>query len=153
MMRLGVEVVVQCLAFAQKLRREQQIQPLALQGGRRLEALGILYVQASAIAHGDGTFNHHDGVRIHFEYQIDYFFHMACVEVVLHRVIIGRCGYHDEVGFAIGFPSVEGGAQIQLLLGQILFDVLVLYGADMLVYLFHFFRYYVHSCYLMLLRQ
>ena len=53
---------------------------------------------------------------------------MAGIEVVLHRVVVCRCGDDHEVRIGVGFGSVECGGQIQFLFGQILLDVFVLNG-------------------------
>ncbi len=53
----GVKVVIKGFAFAQELRRKQQVELLHTQPG-------ISQVEAAAIAHGDCRFNHHHRVGI-----------------------------------------------------------------------------------------
>ena len=52
-----VKIIIECFAFTEKLRREQQVE--------LLYALAcILDIQATAIAYRNGGFNHHDGIGI-----------------------------------------------------------------------------------------
>ena len=61
----GVEVVIQRLALAQELRREQQVEFLSCKGRSGAEFLRILHVQAAAVSHWDGTLDYHYCIRIY----------------------------------------------------------------------------------------
>ena len=78
---------------------------------------------------------------------------MAGVEIVLYRVVVGGGGYHHKVCVGIGSAAVEGGGEVERLFGQILFDVVVLYGRDVAVEFFHLFGHHVNGCHVMVLRQ
>ena len=51
---------------------------------------------------------------------------MACIKEVLLAVIVGRSGYHDEIGIGIGLFTVQSGGKVQLFLCQILLDIVIL---------------------------
>ena len=51
---------------------------------------------------------------------------MAGVKIVLYGVVVGRGGDDHEVGVGIGLTAVEGGGELQRLLGQIALDIVVL---------------------------
>lgn len=53
-----------------------------------------------------GTFNHHNGTRIDALHQLNDFFYMAGVEVVLHRVVVRRCGNDHKVCVGICLRSI-----------------------------------------------
>ena len=147
----GVQVVIQRLAFAQELGREQQVEPFPLQGGGVLELSGILHVQAPAIPYRNGALDDHHRIRIHLQHQVNHLLHMARVKVILHGVIVRGSGNHHKVRVPVGRSPVQRGGQVQLLLGQILLDVFVLNRTDTPVYLLHLFRYHVHGPDLMVL--
>ena len=117
----GIEVVVEGLALAEELGREEQVQFLHA-------ALGVLQVEAAGIAHGDGGLDDHDGIGIDLQNQVDDFLDMAGVKIVLYRVVVGRGGDDHEVGVGIGPATVEGGGEQQRLLGQVALDIVVLDG-------------------------
>ena len=75
------------------------------------------------------------------------------VEEVLHRVVIGGSSYHHKVGITISRSAVERGFEIERLLGEILLNILVLYGRNALVDFLHLFGDNIHSGHLMMLRQ
>ena len=117
----GIEVVVECLAFAEELGREEQVQFLHA-------ALGVLQVEAAGVAHGDGGLNDHDGIGIDLQHQVDDFLDMAGVKIVLYGVVVGRGGDDHEVGIGISPAAVEGGGEQQRLLGQVALDIVILDG-------------------------
>lgn len=146
-----IQVVIQCLAFPQELRREQQVELLSLQGRCVAEHLCILHIQTSAVTHRDGTLDHHHGIRIHLQHQIDHLFHVTCVEVILHRIIVGRCSDHHKIRILIGRRSVQCSLQVQILFSQVFFDVLVLNRTDAVIDFLYLFGDYVHSRHLVML--
>ncbi len=117
----GIEVVIEGLALAEELGREEQVQLLHA-------ALGVLQVEAARIAYGDGGLDDHDGIGIDLEHQVDDLLDMAGVKIVLYGVVVGRGGDDHEVGISIGPAAVEGGGEQQRLLGQVALDIVVLDG-------------------------
>ena len=133
-----IEVVVEGLALAQELGREEEVE--------LLHALArITEVEAAGVAHGDGRFDDHHGVGVDGQHEVDDFLDMGGVEVVLHRVVVGGGGDHHEVGVGIGRFAVEGGdegamASLCSLIGahagqeaavaEVFLDVVVLDGRD-----------------------
>ena len=143
----GVEVVVQRLAFPQKLRREQQVELLTCQGRGRVKLLRILHIQAAAVPHRDGTLDHHHRVRIHLQHQVDYLFHVRRVEIILHRVIVrGSCN-HYKIRVPVSRCPVQRSRQVQLLFRQVLFDVFILNRTDAAVDFLHLLRNHVYGRY------
>ena len=97
-----VEVVVEGLALAEELGREEEVE--------LLHALArVAEVEAARVAHGDGRFDDHHGVGVDGQHEVDDFLDMGGVEVVLHGVVVGRGSDHHEVGVGIGRFAVEGG--------------------------------------------
>ena len=45
--------------------------------------------------------------------QADDFFYVRGIEVVFHRIIVGWCGNHYEVGILIGFFSIGCGFEVE----------------------------------------
>ena len=88
----GVEVVIQRLALAQELRREQQVKFLSRKGRR-----GAEFLQAAAVPHRNGTLDYHHRIRIYLQHQVNHLFHVRSIEIILYRVVVGRSGYHYEV--------------------------------------------------------
>lgn len=76
---------------------------------------------------------------------------MRSVKVVLHRIIIGRRCYHHEVGIAVSIAPVERSNEIEMLLGEVFLNVVVLYWRDAIIDFFHLLGYNVHSLDLMVL--
>ena len=112
----GIEVVVERLALAQELGGEDDVV------GARLPADGI------GVAHRNGRLDHHDGIRIHLHDQPDHLLDMRRVEIVLHRVIVGRCGDDDKLRAGIGLAAIERGMEVELFLAKVFLDVFVLDG-------------------------
>ena len=116
-----IKVVVQSLAFTQELGREQQVEPLH-------SLCSILHIKAAAVAYGYGALYHHNGVGIDIQDKIDHFFHMARVEIVFYRVVVGGSGNDNKVRIAVCFCSIQSSDQVQVFFSQILFDVVILNG-------------------------
>jgi len=133
-----IEVVVEGLALAEELGGEEEVE--------LLHALArIAEVEAAGVAHGDGRFDDHHGVGVDGQHEVDDFLDVGGVEVVLHGVVVGGGGDHDEVGVGIGRFAVEGGdegamASLLSLIGahagqeaavaEVFLDVVVLDGRD-----------------------
>lgn len=86
-------------------------------------------------------------------YQFNHFFYVACIEIVLHRVVVGGGSYHDKISVAVGLRSIERDGQVQLLFRQVLFDVIVLYGRLTLVNQVYLLGYHVNSRHLVALAE
>lgn len=92
-------------------------------------------------------------MRIDTLYQLNDFFYMAGIEIILYRVIIGgRCD-HYKVSIAVGFFAIQCGCQVQLFFSQIFLDVFVLDGGFALIDQIYFFRYDIYCRHLMVLAQ
>ena len=117
----GVEVVVERLGLAKELGREQQVEPLHA-------PRGVLEVKTTAVANGDGGLDHHHGRGVDRQDKVDDLLHVGGVEVVAHRIVVGRGGYDHEVGVAVGRGSVEGSPQVKVLFGEVTLYILVLDG-------------------------
>ncbi len=90
-----VQVVIKGTAFAQELRREDQI-------------LGAQHVAGlQGIADGNGRFDDHGSVGIDGYDVPDDGFNGFGIEVVGVRIIVGGCGNNDVVGTFVGFFSIE----------------------------------------------
>ena len=114
----GVKVVVKGLTLAKEFGGEKEVEFFDT-------FLRVLQVEVAGVAYGDGALDNHHGIGIDFEYKVDYFFHMAGVEVVLHRVVVSGSGNDYKVGFGVGCSAIEGSHEVQRLFGQIFFDVIV----------------------------
>ena len=142
----GVEVVVEGLGLAEEFRSEDDAGDDDLHRAVGLAlAIGELLAGVAGIADGDGRLDDHHGVRIDLEDQLDDFLDVGRVEEVLFRVVVGRGGDHDEGGVAVGGAPVERRDEVQRLLGQVAFQVLVLDRALPAVDFFDFFRDDVHG--------
>ena len=78
---------------------------------------------------------------------------MARVEVVLHRIVVGRGRYHHEVRVPIGRRSVEGRHEVKVLLRKVFLDVVVLDRGFPAVDQVHLFGDDVHRRYMVVLAQ
>ena len=112
------------------------------------ELESILDVKRTSITDRDGTLDDHDSIRVVGDDEIDDFFDVGSVEVVLDGIIIGGSSNDHKVSLAIGGRAVEGGGEVTALaflaegwknLGEVTFDVFVLYGADAAIYLINLF--------------
>ena len=143
-----IEVVIEGLRLAQEFRREKKVELLAFQFRLVEELESVLDVKRTSITDRDGTLDDHDSIRVVGDDEIDDFFDVGSVEVVLDGIIIGGSSNDHKVSLAIGGRAVEGGGEVTALaflaegwknLGEVTFDVFVLYGADAAVNLFHLF--------------
>ena len=159
-----IEIVVERLAFAEKLRGEEQIELFALKMRVGEELEGILYIEATGITHRDCRLYHHHRVRVDAQHQVNDVLDAVGVEVVLLRVVVGRSGNHNKVGVLVGSCAVKRRCKVQLardssflviakFATEVFFDVIVLNRADAVVDFFDFFRDYVHSCHFVVLRE
>ena len=133
-----IEVVVKGLALTQELGGEYQVQPFQ-------PLLPVLYVEAAAVAHGDGGLDDHHGGGIDLQHQVDDLLHVRGVEVVPDRVVVRRGRDDDELRVRVCLASVEGGRQVQGLLRQVLLDVFVLDRGPAAVDQVHLLRDHVHG--------
>ena len=78
----GVEVVIECLALAQELRREEQPEVLASQAAVAGEAGCVAHIQTAAVAHGDGALDHHDGIWVDLQNEVYHVLDVVCVKEV-----------------------------------------------------------------------
>ena len=78
---------------------------------------------------------------------------MMGVEEVLLRVVVGGGGNDYKVCILVGACAIEGGGKVKFLFCQILLDVIVLNGRNLLVDLLHLLRDYVHCCDMIVLCQ
>ena len=120
-----VEVVVQGLALPKELRREDDVPG------------PCLAADALRVAHRDGALDDHDRVGVDLHHQVYDLLNMARVEVVLHRVVVGRRRDDHVVGISVGGCTVKGRYQVQVLLPQVFLYVFVLDGGLSAVDHFH----------------
>ena len=99
-----VEVVVQGLALTQELRGEDDVPGPCLAA----DALGV--------SHRYRALYDHDSLGVDLHDQVYDLLHVARVEVVPHRVVVGRGRYDHVVGIPVGGLPVQGGHQVQVLL-------------------------------------
>ena len=156
-----VEVVVEGLALAEELGGEEEVE--------LLHALArVAEVEAAGVAHGDGRFDDHHGVGVDGQHEVDDFLDVGGVEVVLHGVVVGGGGDHDEVGVGIGRFAVESsneGAMAWLLsligahagqeaaVAEVFLDVVVLDGRDATVEFLDFLGDDIDCCHMVVLGQ
>ena len=135
----GVEVVVEGLALAEKLGREEEVEVLALEVGIEEELQGVALVERAGVTHGDGALDDHHGVGVDAEDEVDDVLDVVGVEEVFDGVVVCRRGDDDEVGIAVGGGAVEGGGEVEVLLGEVFLDIFVLDGRNAAVDLLHLF--------------
>ena len=140
-----IEIIIECLALTKELRREEQVEFLHA-------LLGILQIEATGITHRDGTLDDHHRIRIHLQNQVDDLLYVRSIEVILHRVIIGRSSYHHKVCILVSLLAIQCCHQIQRLLCQILLDVIILDWRNPLIQFLHLLRDNIHCTYMMMLR-
>ena len=124
----GIEVIVERLALAQKLRAEDDV--LAA----RFLSDGL------CIAHGDGAFDDHDRLGIDLHHERDDGLHRRGIEEILLAVVVGGRGDDDDLCLGIGIAAVERGRKVEILFGEVFLDVLVLDGRLTLIDEVHLFR-------------
>ena len=136
-----IQIIIQRTALAQKFRRKNDILRMHLLPN----ALGI--------ADGDRTFNHHDRFRVDPLDNFDDGLHAGRIEEVLHRIIIRRCGDHDEVGNPIGAFGIERRPQFQRFGFQVLLNLLIHNRRDAVIYFVDLLRNNIHGNDFMMLAQ
>ena len=141
----GIQVVIQRLALPQELRGEEDLRDDDAEGAVGLAlAVGELLADAAGVAHGHGALDHHHGVGIDLEHEVDDLLHVGGVEEILLRVVVRRGRNDHEISVLVRGAAVEGGHEVQGLLREVLLDVFVLDGADAPVDLVHFLRNHVY---------
>ena len=78
---------------------------------------------------------------------------MGGVEIVLHWVVVGRCGDDDEVSVLVCLHAIGGSLQVEYLFSQVLLDVVVLDRRPAMVDQLYFLWYDIHSRHLMMLAK
>ena len=141
-----VEVIVESFAFTQEFGREQQIEPF-------YPLLHVLDIQTPAVTYGNRRLDNHDGLRIDLQDQIDHLFDMACVKIVLDGVVVCRSGNHDKIRIPIGGGAIQCGGEIQRLLGQISFNIVILNRRLFPIQHLHLLGNNINCGYLMMLCQ
>ena len=136
-----VEVVVQGLALTQELRGEDDVPGPCLAA----DALGVTY--------RDRALYHHYRIGVDLHDQVYDLLHVARVEVVPHRVVVGRGRDDHVVGIPVGGLPVEGRYQVQVLLRKVFLYVFVLDGGLPPVYELHLLRDDVHRGDMVVLAQ
>ena len=124
----GVEVVVQGLGLAQELGGEEEAEFPRGVVTAFFEESGVFDVEGTGVTDGDGGFDDHGGLGVDGENQVDDLFDVGGVEVVFDGVVVCGGGDDYEFGVSVRLGAVEGGGQVQGLLLEVLFDVLVLDG-------------------------
>ena len=140
-----VEVVVERLALAEELRREEDARhhDLHLAVGLPLAVREFL-ARMGSIAHRHGGFDDHHGVGIDLQHQFDHLLYVRSVEEILLGVVVRGGGNHHEVRVFVRGTPVQGCHELQRLFREILFDVFVLDGRNPVIDLFNLFRDDVH---------
>ena len=128
-----VEVVVHGLALPQELRGEDDVPGPCLAA----YALGV--------SHRYRALYDHDSLGVDLHDQVYDLLHVARVEVVPHRVVVGRGRDDHVVGIPVGGLPVQGGHQVQVLLSQVFLYIFVLDGGFPAVDKVHLFRDDVHG--------
>ena len=128
-----MQVVVEGFAFAQEFGREDDV------------IHAVFLAHGVGISHGNGRFDDHQHLRIHFQHVFDGVFHGRGVEEVVLVVVVGRRGNHDQFRRAVGGILVDGGMEIQFpfaLLGfpEEALDLIVLDRTDEIIQLVCFLR-------------
>ena len=149
-----IQVIVEGLGFSEELRSEDDVRDhhLHLAVGKALSVAELL-AYMSSITHRNGGLDHHHGIGVHLQHQLNDLLHVSGVEEVLLGIIVGGSSNNHNVRILVGCFSVQRSHQIQRLFGQKFFDVIVLNGRNLLVDLLHFLGNHVHGHYLVLLRQ
>lgn len=142
----GVEVVVERPALAKELREEEEIEAFCSLGR-------IFEVEIAAVTDGDGGFNHHYGVGVDGENEIYDILDVVGVKVVLYGVVVSGGGDHDEVGIAVGSCAIEGGGEVEILLGKVFLYILILDWGFALIDQLHLFGDDIYSHDMVMLRQ
>ncbi len=146
----GVEIVIERLGLAQKLRAEQNV------GHAKTLA------DVPGVADGNGGLDHNGGLGFALGgavlYKLQHRLHGRAVEVIGLGIVIRGNGQNDEIRICIGGGTVGGGGQLQAALSgfglsQILFDVIVLNGGLVVIDQLGLFGLCAHSSDLVVLRE
>ena len=119
-----IQVVVKGFGLPQKFRAEQD----ALRE--------ILFPHCRR----NGRFDDHNTAGIAAGGQPDNILHRGGIKAIGFAVIIGRRRNDDKIGCAVCRLGVQCGGEVQGLVPQIFFNILVLDGGNSAVYLFRLFR-------------
>ena len=95
-----IEVIVEGFALTKELGREEEVELL-------YSFLCVLQIKVASVANRYGWFDDHDSIGIYLQHQVNHFFHMSSVEVVLYWVIIGRSCYDYEICILVGWFSIK----------------------------------------------
>ena len=106
-----MQVVIERAAFAQKLRREDQIVAVELSSG------------FAGVADRDGGLDDHHRARIDGQHVFDHCFDRAGVEVVGLGIVVGRGGDDDVIGAGVSLLLIQRGLEIERAMGEIVFDL------------------------------
>ena len=126
---------------------------MALQCFIRHKTLCVLGIQMAAIAYGNSALDNHDCRGIDTEHKVDDILNVMGIEEILLRIVIGGRCYDHKIGILISRCSIEGGCELQFLLGKIFFYVLVLDGGNARVDLIHLLLNDINHCNGMVLAQ
>lgn len=89
------------------------------------------------------------GIVLH--YQLNHCFYGRSIKDILLGIIVGRCRDDDEIGIPVSSFCIQRGSQIQILLCQILFNIIILDGRLTMVYHVYLFRDNIHRCHMIVL--
>ena len=136
-----VEVVVESFAFAEEFRREEN-------GKVRIDGGNFL-----GVSDRDGGFDDDDGLGADALDLGEDGFDGRCVEVVRLCVIVRRSGDDDQVCVPVRAVAIHGGGEVEILVRQVVFDVIVDNRGFLPVDHIHFFLDDVHGSDLMVLGE
>ena len=122
----GMEVIVERLAFAEELRREDDI----------VDA--VFLAHTVRVADRDGALDDHQDHRVDLQHMLDCILNGARIEEVVLVVIVGRRGDDDQLGRLVGSVLVHGRGQVELALplerlAEEALDLIVLNRANELI--------------------
>ena len=108
-----VQVVIECPAFAEKLRAEQDV------------VAAILFPDAFREPDRNRAFDDHHGVGIDRDHLLNDGLHARRVKIVELRIVVRRGRNNDEFRILICAVPVRRGFQVEFLRGKILLNLLV----------------------------
>lgn len=111
----GMQVVIQCPALTQELRREDEVL-----GAERFAGL-------NGVANGDGRFDDHRGVGIDDHDVANHVFNGFGIEVVGFGVVVGGGGDDDVVGPLVSVFLIQSGTEVERLVLEVILKLAVLY--------------------------
>ena len=136
-----IQIVIQSLRLAQKLRTENDI--LAVE----------LLTHTCGVVNRNGGLDDHDGIRVILHDQLDYSFDCARVEVLRVAVVVRRGRNYNKVRIRICSLCIQSCGQVQFFFCEILFDIVILNWGLTVVDHVHLLRDNIHSSHLMVLRK